>query len=60
MAGIMSDALGTRERLRRPPTDLGLVGELEVRGRSEPLTVWTLAEAGSAHEKPASAIQSAG
>jgi adenylate cyclase len=49
----------TRERLRRPPTDLKLVGDLEVRGRSQSLTVWTLAEAGGVQEKPASEFQPA-
>ncbi len=48
----------TRERLRRPPTDLVLVGDLEVRGRSHPMTVWTVA-AGGPREKPASARQPA-
>jgi adenylate cyclase len=36
----------TRERLRRPPGDLVLVGELEVRGRLAAVPVWTIAAAG--------------
>jgi adenylate cyclase len=50
-------AESARERLRRPPTDLELVGDLEVRGRSQPLTVWTLAEAGSVEKKSGSEFQ---
>ncbi|HTU78380.1 MAG TPA: adenylate/guanylate cyclase domain-containing protein [Solirubrobacteraceae bacterium] len=34
----------TRERMQRPPDDLVLVGELEVRGRVAPVPVWTIAE----------------
>jgi adenylate cyclase len=37
----------TRERLKAPPDGLVLVGELEVRGRVEPVPVWTIAEARS-------------
>jgi adenylate cyclase len=33
----------TRERMKAPPPGLVLVGELEVRGREEPVPVWTLA-----------------
>jgi adenylate cyclase len=33
----------TRERLRHPPDDLVLVGELEVRGRLAAVPVWTIA-----------------
>jgi adenylate cyclase len=36
----------TRERMRDPPADLILVGELEVRGRVEPVPVWTIVEPG--------------
>jgi adenylate cyclase len=36
----------TRQRMRRTPEDLVLVGELEVRGRVEPVPVWTIVEAG--------------
>jgi adenylate cyclase len=32
----------TRERVRHPPDELVLVGELEVRGRVEPVPVWTI------------------
>jgi adenylate cyclase len=32
----------TRERMKRPPADLTLVGELEVRGRVVPVPVWTI------------------
>jgi adenylate cyclase len=32
----------TRERLKAPPDGLVLVGELEVRGRVEPVPVWTI------------------
>jgi adenylate cyclase len=32
----------TRERLRHPPEELALVGQLEVRGRVEPVPVWTI------------------
>ena len=35
-------AASTRERLKAPRADLVLVGEREVRGREEPLEVWTL------------------
>ncbi len=35
-------AQSTRERLHDRPDDLVLVGELEVRGRDEPVPVWTL------------------
>ena len=34
----------TRKRMRQPPQELVLVGELEVRGRVEPVPVWTIAE----------------
>jgi adenylate cyclase len=33
----------TRERMSRPPANLIPVGELEVRGRVEPVPVWTIA-----------------
>jgi adenylate cyclase len=33
----------TRERMKSPPTRLMLVGELEIRGRVEPVPVWTIA-----------------
>jgi len=57
-------AHSTRERLKRPRSDLVLVGELEIRGRVAPVPVWTLAEPGAnagaeanarivAHEPPA-------
>jgi len=36
----------TRQRMRRAPESLTLVGELEVRGRVEPVPVWTIVEAG--------------
>ena len=36
----------TRQRMRRAPENLVLVGELEVRGRVEPVPVWTIVEAG--------------
>jgi adenylate cyclase len=32
----------TRQRMKRPPADLTLVGELEIRGRVEPVPVWTI------------------
>jgi adenylate cyclase len=32
----------TRERMKQPPSELVLVGELEVRGRVEPVPVWTV------------------
>ncbi len=34
----------TRERMKRPPVSLRLVGELEVRGRVDAVPVWTLVE----------------
>ena len=34
----------TRQRMHDPPPDLTLVGELEVRGRVEPVPVWTIAD----------------
>jgi adenylate cyclase len=34
----------TRERMRRPPSDLVLVGELEVRGRVAAVPVWTIGD----------------
>lgn len=34
----------TRKRMKRPPANLTLVGELEVRGRVEPVPVWTIAQ----------------
>ncbi len=37
-------AQSTRERMKDPPADLVLVGELDVRGREAKLPVWTLAE----------------
>jgi adenylate cyclase len=40
----------TRERMKRPPAGFTLVGELEVRGRVEPVPVWTVTEPG---ESPA-------
>jgi adenylate cyclase len=33
----------TRERMKHPPADLIAVGELEIRGRVEPVPVWTIA-----------------
>jgi adenylate cyclase len=36
----------TRRRMRRAPESLMLVGELEVRGRVEPVPVWTIVERG--------------
>ena len=36
----------TRQRMRRAPQNLVLVGELEVRGRVEPVPVWTIVEPG--------------
>jgi adenylate cyclase len=36
----------TRERMHDPPDSLVLVGELEVRGRVEPVPVWTIIEPG--------------
>jgi adenylate cyclase len=36
----------TRERMNNPPANLLAVGKLEVRGRVEPVPVWTLAEPG--------------
>ncbi len=47
-------AESTRERLRRPPGDLVLVGELEVRGRRSRLKVWTLPEPAGAGQAPPS------
>ncbi len=35
----------TRERMKSPPTRLMLVGELDIRGRVEPVPVWTIAQA---------------
>jgi adenylate cyclase len=32
----------TRERIKHPPDELVLVGQLEVRGRVEPVPVWTI------------------
>ncbi|HEV3319601.1 MAG TPA: adenylate/guanylate cyclase domain-containing protein [Solirubrobacteraceae bacterium] len=37
-------AQSTRDRMKEPPADLVLVGELEVRGREARLPVWTLAD----------------
>jgi adenylate cyclase len=34
----------TRERLHSPPSDLVLVGELEIRGRVAPVPVWTITQ----------------
>ncbi len=39
-------AQSTRDRMKDPPEDLVLVGELEVRGRVEPVPVWTIAGPG--------------
>jgi adenylate cyclase len=36
----------TRERMKSPPDDLVLVGELDVRGRVAPVPVWTIAGPG--------------
>jgi adenylate cyclase len=36
----------TRQRMRRAPESLTLVGELEIRGRVEPVPVWTIVEDG--------------
>jgi adenylate cyclase len=36
----------TRERMKHAPADLVLVGELEVRGRVEPVPVWTISAPG--------------
>jgi adenylate cyclase len=33
----------TRRQMKEPPADMVLVGELEVRGRVEPVPVWTIA-----------------
>ena len=38
----------TRERMLNPPEDLALVGELEVRGRTAAVPVWTLADGADA------------
>jgi adenylate cyclase len=43
----------TRERLERPPESLVLVGELEVRGRVEPVPVWTIADQATPLDAPA-------
>ena len=37
-------AHSTRERMQAPPEHLVLVGELEIRGRVEPVPVWTIVE----------------
>jgi len=34
----------TREHMKQPPAELTLVGELEVRGRLQPVPVWTIAD----------------
>jgi len=36
----------TRERMKNPPAGFKLVGELEIRGRVEPVPVWTIVEPG--------------
>jgi hypothetical protein len=36
------DADTTRERMKNPPAGFKLVGELEIRGRVEPVPVWTV------------------
>jgi len=36
----------TRERMKSPPSGFTLVGELEIRGRVEPVPVWTIVEPG--------------
>jgi adenylate cyclase len=36
----------TRERMKSPPAGFKLVGELEIRGRVEPVPVWTIVEPG--------------
>jgi adenylate cyclase len=44
----------TRAMLKRPANDLAFVGDLRVRGRSQTLPVWTIAEldeSGSGHEE---------
>ncbi len=43
----------TRTRMHSVPDDLLLVGDFEVRGRTEALTVWTLREVGSHPSGPA-------
>jgi adenylate cyclase len=45
----------TREHMRRPPPDLILVGELEVRGRVAAVPVWTLGEPGAETDGDAAA-----
>ena len=44
-------ANSTRERMKNQPENLILVGELEVRGRIEPVPVWTMAYVGPSHTK---------
>jgi adenylate cyclase len=50
-------AHSTRERMLAPPANLVLVGELDVRGRVDPVPVWTLGE-DRAHTPSASASTS--
>jgi adenylate cyclase len=40
----------TRERMKSPPAGFKLVGELEIRGRVEPVPVWTIVERGESTE----------
>jgi adenylate cyclase len=42
----------TRERMQRPPDDLILVGELEIRGRVAAVPVWTIASSAQADLSP--------
>jgi adenylate cyclase len=44
-------ANSTRQRMKNQPENLILVGELEVRGRVEPVPVWTMAYVGTSHTK---------
>jgi class 3 adenylate cyclase len=40
-------AQSTRQALLRPPDDLHLLGDFEVRGRKSPVALWTLSGRGS-------------
>jgi adenylate cyclase len=42
----------TRERMRTSTTDLSLIGEVEIRGRTGTLTVWTIWPPGAARDAP--------
>lgn len=47
----------TRERMRTSTTDLSLIGEVEIRGRTGTLAVWTIWPPGAVRDAPPGVVQ---